>query len=174
MTEIESMAEHTCHKLLNARQLKAICRFRGFSLPGGRKADLASFVAPRLLDPTGAAEAMASLEEPWSIVLHVIAMADGPLDLDDLQPVIQAGRGRRLYGYDHRDLFGKVAEGLLNRGVVLVEERQEWTTRRKSRFERLDFVFPAFAGHSPLRRATARCPSRLSAAISRCHQPPGR
>lgn len=140
MTDLEALAETTCQKLLGARELKAICRHRGFNPPAGDKAVVASFVAPRLLEPSGVAEAMGSLTDPWLVVLHMIAMAKEPPGLGDLRPIIQPGR--RVYGVDYHALFRKLAEGLLSRGVVLVEDRQGHTHHRRSRFERFAFRLP--------------------------------
>jgi len=140
MTNLESLAEDTCHNLLNARHLKAICRWRAFNPPKGDKKTLASYVAPRLLETSGVAEAMASLEEPWLLALHKTAMAEETADLNDLRTIVQPGRN--AYATDYRDLFRRVADGLLNRGVVLVEDRQGYLFERRSRFERLAFHFP--------------------------------
>jgi len=140
MTNLESLAEDTCHNLLNAGHLKAICRCRAFNPPKGDKKTLASYVAPRLLETTGVAEAMASLEEPWLLALHRIAMAEGTADLFDLRTIVQPGSN--AYDIDYRDLFRRVADGLLSRGVVLVEDRQGYLFERRSRFERLAFHFP--------------------------------
>ncbi len=140
MTKLESLAEDTCHNLLNARHLKAICRCRAFNPPKGDKKTLASYVTPRLLETTGVVEAMASLEEPWLLALHRIAMAEDTVDLNDLRTIIQPGC--KAYDIDYRDLFRRVADGLLSRGVVLVEDRQGYLFERRSRFERLAFHFP--------------------------------
>ncbi len=67
-------------------------------------------------------------------------MAEDPADLNDLRTIVQPGRN--AYVTDYRDLFRRVADSLLSRGVVLVEDRQGYFFERRSRFERLAFHFP--------------------------------
>jgi hypothetical protein len=140
MSTLEALAKDMCHDLLSAAQLKAVCRYRGFSPPGGQKDVLAAFLAPRLLETTGASEAMASLVEPWLLVLHRIALDDEPVSLDDLHPIVHTAR--RPQGIDYRQFFAEVADGLLTRGVVLVEDPPEDGSRRASRFARLRLHLP--------------------------------
>ncbi len=116
----EDWAQETCHELA-ARDLKAICRHRGFHLPAGKKADLVAALAPRLLEPTGAAKALEGLAEPWLRALHVIALAEEPPDLDQLATVFSPGAYQVL---EPRKLFRQLADGLLQRGVVLC--RRDW------------------------------------------------
>ncbi len=139
MTKLETLAHGTCHDLLGARDLAAICRNRGFAAPGGGKAALASFVAPRLLSSAGAAQAMASLDERWLAVLHAIAIAGDPPALGELQGKLRPRDPSR--GLDDRAFFRDVTDGLLSRGVVLVGDRPS-QDRRGSRFARLTFHFP--------------------------------
>ena len=139
MKDSEALAEETCEEL-SAEQLRAICRFRGFNPPAGPKATLAAFVAPRLLEPSGVAEAIASLEPVWLLALHRIAMAgDEPAGLEDLCAIVLPGRPS--YSTDWRSFFRRVADGLLNRGVVLIEERLTMF-RAASRFACLGLRVP--------------------------------
>lgn len=140
MADSESLVEETCNSHLTAAQLRSICRARGFSPPAGDKETLARFVAPRLLESTGAAEAMATLKDPWLHVLHGIAMAEKPPDLGALLPFARPAQS--TYGVDFRALYRKLAEGLLSRGVVLVQDYPTWRLRGGSRFERLVFHLP--------------------------------
>lgn len=146
MTDLESLAEETCRDVLAARELSAICRYRGFNPPAGNKEALASFVAPRLLSPDGVARAMASLEETWLVVLHTIAMAKEPPGLGDLRAIVQPEV--RSYEVDYPALFRRVADGLLSRGAVLVEDRPSFGPRGGSRFARFAFHLPE--AHRPL------------------------
>lgn len=146
MTDLESLAGETCHSFLAARELVAICRHRGFNPPAGSKMALASFVAPRLLSPDGVAQALASLEELWLVVLHRIAMAEEPPGLDDLRTIVRPGV--KSYEVDYPALFRSVAAGLLSRGVVLVEDRPSLRSGSSSRFARFSFRLPDL--HRPL------------------------
>jgi hypothetical protein len=138
--KVENLVRSTC-ALLSARDLKAVCRFRGFRADGKGKEALESFLAPRFLEPAGVAAALASLEEPWLIVLHRLAMEEAPRSLGELQPLIE--RGKRSYRTDYRALFRRLSDGLLNRGVVLIEDRRGYyASRYESRFERLTFSLP--------------------------------
>ncbi len=111
----EAWAAATCHELA-ARDLKAICRHRGFHLPAGKKAALAAALAPRLLEPTGAAKALNGLAEPWLRTLHAIALAEEAPDLDEIAQIFEP---RRHHDLEARKLFRQLADGLLQRGVVL-------------------------------------------------------
>ena len=144
-TDFESLADTTCSDVLSAKDLKTICRFRGFSPPKGDKAALAAFVAPRLLESTGIEEAMASLDETWLVALHRIAMEDSGCALDGLHKIISPGRPH--YMLDYRALFRQVADGLLNRGVVLVEDTRQYWHKNESRFAHYTFQLPQ--GHRP-------------------------
>ncbi len=138
----ERLAEQTCD-LLNIEQLKAVCRYRGFNPPSSQKEALASFVAPRLLEPTGVAKAMASLEEQWLLVLHSIAMAQDAPNLDRLYPVVRTVTRSRSYSSDHRGMFRLLAQNLINRGLVLLEDPLSFTVRGLSRFARCRFHLAA-------------------------------
>ncbi len=161
MADLELLAQATCRDVLGARDLTAICRHRGFNAPAGGKEALASFVAPRLLSPDGAARAMASLEEPWLVVLHRIAMEDGPIGLDDLRAAVQTEV--RSYEADYPAFFRKVADGLLSRGVVIVEDRPPMGSRGGSRFARFSFHLPE--AHRPLLPPFPAPTQPLSAAV---------
>lgn len=139
MTRVEALAHGTCHEILTARDLAAICHHRGLAAPGGGKEALAAFVAPRLLSAAGAARAMASLEARWLAVLHAIAIAGDPPALGDLRGMLRP----RIPSWelDDRAFFRVVTDGLLSRGVVLVEDRPSHDSRA-SRFARLSFHFP--------------------------------
>lgn len=140
MTELDALAAQTCSSVLTAGQLKDICRWRGFAAqPGASKLELAAFVATRLLQPEGAARAMQSLEPRWLLVLHALAMANGAPNLEALLPVLAPGRS--YWRLDYRKLFREVAEGLLNRGLVLVQDRPGGAA--DSRFQLYHFVLPA-------------------------------
>ncbi len=116
MSDLEELwAEATCHQLA-ARDLKAICRRRGFRLPAGKKAALAAALAPRLLEPTGAAKALEGLAEPWLLTLHAIALAEEAPDLDQLALVFAPGT---YHAFEARQLFRQLVDGLLQRGLVL-------------------------------------------------------
>jgi hypothetical protein len=145
MPDLEAMAVSTCRDLLTAKQLKEICRRRGFVAPKGGKEALAGFVAPRLLEPAGVERAMASLNETWLEVLHLIAMKTGGTELDAVAGI--ALRGEPRYRIDHRDLFRMTADCLLNRGVVLVEDQPELKRRNsRSRYADLRLHLPAQHG----------------------------
>ncbi len=120
MVDHGKLAVETCERLTLA-QLRAICRARGWSPLGSGKEALVAFVAPRLLEPTGAAAAMAALDEHWLRVLHGIAMEHQPPDIDVLASL--ACVGAPALRENPRALFRAVADGLLVAGVVLVEER---------------------------------------------------
>ena len=119
MGDVEQLATETCKRFLTAAQLKAICRYRGFSPPGGGKDELADFVAVRLLEPTGVAAAMASLEPVFLRVLHCLAFAGRPVPVRDLGPVLVPTTARYPV-HDHRASFRTLGDGLLNRGIVLL------------------------------------------------------
>jgi len=136
MSEPERLAEKTC-ELLTAAQLKAICRHRGFNPPSGPKETLASFVTPRLPEPIGVERAMASLEEKWLVILHRIAMFKEVPGLDQLRSLIRPGA--RSYDVEDRALFREVAENLVNRGVVLLDDRSSSSTWGQSRFARCTY-----------------------------------
>lgn len=146
MTDFESLAKETCYTL-NAGDLKAICRFRGFSPPkGGGKDALVAYLAPRLLDATGVSQALATLEEKWLLTLHSIAMAESPPDLAQLAKIIKPND--MGFEIQHRTLFRRVAEGLLNRGTVVVGEQKAFSFYQQNRYERLVFYVPDV--HGPL------------------------
>ena len=140
MRDVERLSTETCTAVLSVAWMKAICRARGFSPPAGGKEALARFLAPRLLEPTGAERAAATLEPAFARVLHGIAMAESPLDLRELVAFVEPGQP--TWEVDFRSLFKKVGDGLLSRGLVLVQDRPSWTTRRASRFERYLFHLP--------------------------------
>jgi len=138
----ERLAEQTCY-MLSIAQLKAVCRYRGFNPPASHKEALVSFVAPRLLEPTGVAKAMASLEDKWLPVLHSVAMSQDAPDLDRLYRVIRPIARPRSYSIDHRGTFRELAQNLINRGLVLVEDPPSFTAPGLSRFARCKFHLAA-------------------------------
>ncbi len=146
MTDLETLAEQTCRQFLTARDLAAICRHRGFNPPAGGKAALAAYLAPRLLSPVGAAEALASLEEPGLLLLHAIALAAQPLGLDELHAVVRPGGSAR--SIDRPDLFRSIAGVLLDRGIALVGERDSASLAAGSRLAQIAFHLPEV--HRPL------------------------
>ena len=136
----EDLARVTCRKFLTAPQLRDVCRARGFSVPGTKKDEIADAVAARLLGTSGVAEAMASLPAEGLVMLHAIATAETPPGLRDLLPAVAPGL--KPWQADYRGLFGKVAEGLLRYGVVLVKDRDAFAGPARSRFENVSFVLP--------------------------------
>ena len=142
MPDLEQLAHDTCHVFLTASQLRAICHHRGFPCPTGGKEKLAEFIAPRLLETAGLRQAMASLGEEALVLLHRIALAGEPVRVSELRPVLAAFSGRWL---DDGPTFRRIAEQLLNRGVVLAGERTVFRTT--TRAERSLFHLPP--GHVP-------------------------
>lgn len=133
------LASRLCTQLLGVAELKALCVARGFSPPGGSKEALAAFVAARLLEPRGAAEAMARLEGPWLAALHFIAAANAPVALGALAPVLEPDK--EFYLIDHRTLWGRVSEHLVSRGVLLADDAGH-ETKGRSRFARMRLMLP--------------------------------
>lgn len=138
--DLEELAHYTCEKLLASGDLKSLCRHRGWPVPKGSKDDLVLFVAPRLLEPAGVARALGSLQEPWLTVLHGIAMSPKAPSLATLRPLITNNRPYRAAAW--RQVFRLLADGLLNRGVVLAEDADPYSHPGTSRFERLRFRIP--------------------------------
>jgi hypothetical protein len=141
MSDQERFAEETCRNFLTTTHLKEICRFRGFTPAKEDKESLVSFVAARLLGPTGVAQAMASLEGTYLCVLHLIAMSESPPCVRDLGRVLNPSKGPYAMS-DARADFNRVAGGLLNRGVALVSDSGVTNYTGESRFARLALLIP--------------------------------
>jgi len=139
MTDLDRFAEATCRDFLTTADLKEVCRHRGFSPPGGDKEKLVSFLIPRLLEPTGLTEAVATLDEFGRTLLHAIAHREGEIALADLR-LLFASEGRKPW-LDDREVFRRLTNGLLNRGIVLIGETGS-DFGRSTRLSRARFVLP--------------------------------
>jgi hypothetical protein len=138
MINYDAIAEFTCAKMLTATHLESVCRYRGFVLGGKKnKAALTEFVAPRLRGTDGVREAMASLETKWLRVLHRIALSQEGIGIRDVFPIVFPER--RFYRMPTQNFFKQIADNLLSRGIVCVEDSPSYLTYGSSRFERLVF-----------------------------------
>ena len=138
MPDFEAMAQYTCSEMLSATHLKAICRYRGFIGDGKKsKAALTSFVAPRLVGTEGVRNAIASLDAKWLAALHRIAFSSGSTTVSDLFPIVFPGTS--FYTMPTQSFFKRIADELLSRGVVLVEDRPLIASYGNSRYEKLVF-----------------------------------
>jgi len=142
MHEEERLVEETCCKFLTAAQLKDICRYRGFAALQGDKDSLAASVGARFLERAGVRQAMLSLEEPFAIVLHLIALSESPPFVRDLGRILHPPAPRTYARYDERKIYGELGSGLLNRGIVLVRDTGYGRYSAESRFARLQLLIP--------------------------------
>lgn len=123
MSDVDDMAFRTCSEWLTIPQLKAICKHRGIRAQGSDKTSLVKVVAPRLLEPTSAIQALAGLDETWLVVLHRIAMDPSGVQLAELQVGVRWGLPT---GPTLRKTYQTIARELLTRGVVLVNDDRQW------------------------------------------------
>jgi hypothetical protein len=142
----ERLSEETCRSFLSAAQLIELCRARGFTPPRTDKDSLVAFVTPRLPEAFGVEGVMASLDEDALLVLHRIAMEQRPPAFRALRALLQGTRFSAR-GED-RERFKKLADELLSRGVLLVQDTVEKASSSESRYARLAFCLPA--AHRPL------------------------
>lgn len=136
MTQLDTLVRDTCSNLLKVSHLKSLCSARGFPVPRGGKDDLAAFVASRFLGPVGVEGAMAALDEKWVRVLHAVALAQDNPTLESLAPVLRPGEV--TYYLNFRTVFVEVADGLLSRGVAVVQEKG----LHSERYRNLRLVLP--------------------------------
>jgi hypothetical protein len=137
----EKLALSTCRDFLTMAQLKEICRYRGFNTTAKDKETRITFVANRLLESAGVAESMASLDENFLSILHLICMGSKPVAVRDLEKIFFPSA--KHHDKDaSRDVFNRLTHGLLNRGIVLVEDNSLGGYRYESRYARLVLRVP--------------------------------
>ncbi|MBW1688850.1 MAG: hypothetical protein JRS35_27795, partial [Deltaproteobacteria bacterium] len=142
MQEEENLVENTCRRFLTAAQLKDICRYRGFAAFQGDKSSLATSVGARFLEPAGVCQAMLSLEEPFAVVLHQIALSESPPFVRDLGRILHPPAPGTHPNYDERKIFNELGSGLLNRGIVLALDTGYARYSGESRFARIQLLIP--------------------------------
>ena len=133
----ERLAVRTCEKL-TAAELKALCRRRGFRPPAGDKESLTAYVAPRLLEPTGLNDAVATLAADWALVLHRIAIEPNGLRVGEIPRVLDPDSRH----WADRSTFRQVCECLLDRGIVVLRDDEENARDGESRFARIVLLLP--------------------------------
>ncbi len=139
------LVKQLCSGILTAAQLKTLCQSRGFPITGAGKDVLAEAAVARFLEPMGVSAAMTALDPTWQRVLHVVAVADEPMSLNTLARLL--GRVKQPDEHvDYRAFWNEVVEGMVSRGVVLVEDAPS-VSWEKSRFARFHLVLPARFAH---------------------------
>ncbi len=134
------LVKQLCSGVLTATQLKTLCRSRGFPITGAGKDVVAQAAVARFLETMGVSAAMAALDPTWQRVLHIVAAADDAVSLNTIFHSL--GRVRRPNELvDYRAIWNEVVEGLVSRGVVLVEDAPS-VSWEKSRFARFHLVLP--------------------------------
>ena len=142
MSSQDQLALRMCREILSLADLQVICRHRRWNLPRSGKDNLAAYVAPRLVESAGVAEAMRTLDDRGLLLLHAIAQATEPPTLSFLRPLLQDEIRGHSRWVDARILFRTLTERLFNRGLVVAGESTRAPAGRGSRLDRLEFHWP--------------------------------
>ncbi|MFH1761205.1 MAG: hypothetical protein ABIA63_08890, partial [bacterium] len=141
------MLKNMCHKLLNAADIKAICKSRGFASGADTSRTILESI---FLSDMGLADALASLTHDEILILHLLKLKGQDVNVAFFEPIYgkkdSSQKSDKWHLYEsftekYKEVFKQVKSSLIRKGVLLMGESQDtWNT--KTRMERWRFRFP--------------------------------
>jgi hypothetical protein len=140
--DMQIMLKQMCKSELNDSDLKAICKNRGFP---AREASSPDVFENFFLSNIGIKEALNSLTYEEVVFLHLLNRINKEVGIEYFERLY--GCKRPAGGYDYRtfnqrykETFNNVKNNLVRKGVLIIIEREVYTSSTK--MERLRFLFP--------------------------------
>jgi hypothetical protein len=130
-----------CREEFSAADCQAVCRSRGFSV---KAAASPKVLENLLLSEVGLAVSFAALTQEEVVLLHLLKVHSRPVSLPFFSRVYGASEHawRETFTERYRETFKKVRVSLIRRGVLFFAHEAENPYDKKSKLERLVFVFP--------------------------------
>ncbi len=141
------MLNRMCHGLLAGSDVKAICKARGFPAEAGASPGVLETL---FLSPRGLGGVFATLDSNEIALLHLLKHSSAPVSVSLFSRVYAGKHSYGTFNQRFQDVFAKVKQRLVRKGVLLWAEARQGLREKTSKMERYRFALPAeFHPHLP-------------------------
>ncbi|MHA1490621.1 MAG: hypothetical protein ACTSRI_13315 [Promethearchaeota archaeon] len=142
MNTIE-MVKKMCHEVLNATDIKEICKNRGFSIEQVKSREILENI---FLSERGVAKALSVLTHKECILMHLLKFIDKVVDITFFKRIYGTKKTNSdfldmTFAQAYKGVFKEVKQALIRRGILLIVEKEKFYSSH-SKMEGLGFFFP--------------------------------
>jgi hypothetical protein len=141
------MLHQMCHSLLEATDVKALCKARGLAPEAAKSPGILETL---FLSSQGVSEVLNSLEPNEVALLHLLKSSNTPVDVSFFAAAYGDKGSRGTFNQRYQGTFAKVKQRLIRGGVLLLCEGRKREYVQESKLERTRFALPdQFLAHLP-------------------------
>lgn len=137
------MVKKMCHEVLNATDIKEICKNRGFSIEQVKSREILENI---FLSERGVAKALSVLTHKECILMHLLKLIDKVVDITFFKRIYGTQKTNSDFldmtiAQAYKGVFKEVKQSLIRQGILVIAE-EEKSYSSQSKMERWRFFFP--------------------------------
>ena len=140
--EVSDILHGMCSGDLSNADIKAICKYRGFS---EKEASSRALFENFFLSDRGVEKAIASLGDAEARLLHLLKLLGEPVDITVFERIYKNAKSTGWYltfTQEYQEVFKQVKSSLVRKGILLMAEDESTRIYQTAKLERWRFAFP--------------------------------
>ena len=140
--DASEILHNMCSRDLSNADMKAICKYRGFS---EKEASSRALFENFFLSDSGVEKALVSLRDEEIWILHLLNLLEEPVDITFFERIYESAASTGWYStftQEYQNVFKQVKSSLVRKGILIMAEDESTRFYQTAKIERWRFAFP--------------------------------